>query len=152
VENLVYLPPIPKEPVLIIVNDHKLLEGLKGVNVSVNVDDQTNSPISQRLQIAVELHLRTAGIAVQKHDDGPTLVLTVTALPGSDRSLAFYNMEGALTDKVYYKRMMVFGAHLWSTGHVRSITNTRYEQALVEDAQGIADKFANEFLAANPKK
>ena len=65
----------------------------------------------------------------------------------------FYTVEASLiTKSVRYHENYVTGFALWEKAKSAYVGDDNYEQAVLNTIQSITDEFANDYLAANPKK
>ena len=152
VENLVYLPPPKSSDAIHSINDRKLLEGVNGVSISVEVQDENNREISERLETMVELRLRTAGIKVRNDSTlTPRFVLRLHALHYK-QDLTFFSITGALQDFSTYNKLLINNIELWRKARLSYVGNNLYDGSVIETAQTIVDQFANDLLAANQKQ
>jgi hypothetical protein len=106
----------------------------------------------KRLQTAVELRLRKAGLPVRDGIISPYLYINVTSLMHDDRT-ASISIRVEFNQLVYFERnpMLKIPAITWSTGSIAWYGVQRLGE-LVDDIGRDVDEFANAFLAVNPKR
>ena len=152
VDKLVYLPPPrPKEGAPFSISDRKLLEGLAGVSIKIDVDGETSIAIKERIQTIIELHLRTAGIKIIPTPSlGPTFVLRLNSLHYK-QGVTFLSVNGSLEDSGFYNKMWIINLQIWRRDIQYIVGDDLFEKSAVDKTEAIVDQFANDYLTANPR-
>lgn len=129
------------------------LRGLNGVSVRVQVlagDERQNQQAKSQLQTDVELRLRTAGIPVM--NGMPSLNVNVFAYNRDNECSAAY-IEVELTERASLQRDPSLSV-LATTWHHTGLYTLGPDgvNGLRGEVKDLVDQFANDYLAANPKK
>jgi hypothetical protein len=138
------------------VNEQGSLKGLPGVGVLVEaMKDNTRGAVTKEsVQTDVELRLRQLGIKVFPTWDqnSATLYVNVNLVRNSTVPLSGFSVEVAVQqmvrlDRAPTVRMVATTWHTGSAGSVGAETVGQIRQIVIN----LVDRFANDFLAANPK-
>lgn len=134
----------------------EVLKGIKEFEVNVFVDEElvryglTVSAVTT----AVELRLRSLGLPVSK-STFPYLHVSMSGTCNENSAICALSLAIQFRHKVLtieYEAPILTVGSIWNTGSVllygTTTLPTRWKEALIEDV----DKFANAFLAQNPKK
>ncbi len=141
--------------------EYRLLQGLGKVRVGAyfHMTGLTTEAISwQRIQTVVELRLRAAGIEVPSNDYKadlygrrfPMLYVTLECVGGSNSGLVAWHAKAecfSMAQHLY----LPFRATIWNAHQMGTIGKENLG-SLATDVEELVDKFANDFLKANPKK
>jgi hypothetical protein len=146
--------------------DIELLKGVPGVWVLVewNGDDPKGPAVDgKRLQTAVELQLRKAGIKVltrqewDKLESSPRLYFAVNlhtgrGSPSSDLIPFSLKLQYEEWVTVSREKPLSRMATLWESSGGGVVVSRSMLPKLVDNAMEMIDEFANLYLAANPRK
>lgn len=138
-----------------------VMEGLPGVYVLVEgIDENVKDTgiTTDSIQTKVELRLRSLGIKVLSRAEHfnisgrPYLYVNVNAMVSSGS--CSYNISVELHEDVRLVRngALVIGATTWGSGGVGIGSTSGAAEFISEKVLENVDKFANDYLAANPKK
>jgi hypothetical protein len=135
-------------------HDSQYLRGLKGVSIRVQVftgDENTNSSWAYQVRNDVELRLRRAGVPIIEADE-PKLAVTILCQRSKECGLYAADASVSLLQRARLQRdptLNVMSSTWTQSGiYVFGENNFRYVR---EEIQDTVDKFANDYLTANPK-
>lgn len=135
------------------------MKGLPGVHVLIEdlgKAEGVGGLFERDIQTDVELALRIAGIKVLtlqeqlEHTAYPSLYVRVSALIGDD-GLVAYSVNVQLTQEVtLWNGERSIGATTWFAGYLGTVGRSNLWQVR-EDVKTYTNRFANDWLKANPK-
>lgn len=140
---------------------NKPLTGLKGVWVcieDIKPDAKKDGLDPDQLKVEVELRLRKAGITVfdkissEGNDSAAIFDINVNTSK-RENGMYVYSISSDLLELTHLLRPTATGAQAttWSTGSFGTVGATNMATSLRQDMDDDTDKFANDYLAQNPK-
>jgi len=145
------------------VGDSQTLAGLEGVHVAIGLqseDVRVAGLSKERLQTALELRLRTAGIRLLTQEEMsarpevPLLALNVHVIEASPPGAVAYTVDLEMCVQVkpkHGKLDEIRQAVIWRTDLLGYKVETAADR-ITSYVREMADSFANDFLKANPKE
>ena len=143
------------------VHTLKPLTGLKGVCICVediNIDAKKDGLDPDQIKVEVELRLRKAGITVfdkvtsDGNDSRADLYVNINAVKNGNEMYG-YGLSLDLTEVVGLLRTVPCrtSATTWTTGSAGTVGASNMAASLRQYADDAVDRFANDYLAQNPK-
>lgn len=130
------------------------LKGIQAFRILVNSpgkDAEDDGLTKDDLQTAVELRLRSAGIKIARDWRAPWLRVNVTCFKGEKDSLTYAVHMSVSVEAVAIYKFQSVTVPIWSTDNV-GVCGTRRISTVKEWVSGLLDRFANDYLKANPKQ
>ncbi len=133
--------------------DRVSLRNIKAIQLKVadpGVDLERGGYTRDIIQTEVEVRLRQAGIHLTDQKDAPMLFVAVTAVKGGLFSTYAYYVELSIVQPVRLMREpdIATSATTWS---INELGQSKRARDVRDEVNKLADRFANTFLAINPK-
>jgi len=169
IERVVYRESEAKEPSFkdaftALMKHAEITDALKGagaVRIHVSAQDEKKKLDLDALQTKAELRLRSLSIPVSKSgvkEKHCVVAVRFLCLWSQDNTFCSYHAEVSASvpclsmDLVAEKVNLQTDAIVWHRGYIAHCGSLKFEDAVGKLAETLVDEFANDYLAANPKK